>query len=340
MRDYWRVYIAVSFLLILLVAGAVLLSQQAKQSIPLRYAKIPEETKRFLRELERLAGDVRIRFIEDPIEDLWGDETNEGEDPRTGLAKMEDENFIFYYHRSPDEKAKAEVVASAGRRAIIPLAKLFGKYYYPKDCNGRKLAFYICEDREEYYRLSGTTNRYSIAVTSLLFSPSGVICRGIYFAPETFVDTGPDFQSGFSERNWRRGNHEEVQETVWHEMAHFVYFSSLDLSKPLWQPQWVTEGIAEYFSENRDRLREANLRNLIPLSQFESPDMRDKWISSAYWIGYTAFLYMEKDYTRNGIRRFLSHNYRLPPSPAVERALSVPFDQFDKSWQNYLRSLR
>lgn len=327
--QYRRIYIAAGLFLILLVVGAILLSQQAKQSIPLRYAHIPEETKQFLRELERLAGDVRIRFIEDPIRDRWGDGTNEGEDPDAGLLKKEDDNFIFYYHRSPDETAKAEVVGSAARQAIIPLSQLFGKYYYPKDCNGRKLAFYICEDREEYYRLSGTTNRYSIAVTSLLFSPSGVICRGIYFAPETFTDT-----------SWRRGNHEEVQETVWHEMAHFVYFSSLDISQPLWQPQWVTEGIAEYFSDNRDRLLEVNLRGLIPLRQFESPDMRDKWISSAYWIGYTAFLYMENDYTKSAIRRFLTHNYRLPPSPAVERALSVSFDQFDLAWQNYVRGLR
>ena len=328
MTQYRRVYIAAGFL-ILLVVGAILLSQQARQSIPLRYAQIPEETRRFLRELERLAGDVRIRFIEDPIKDRWGNDTNEGEEPRTGLLKREDENFIFYYHRSPDAKAKAEVVASAARQAIPPITQLFGKYYYPRDCNGRKLAFYICDDREEYYRLSGTTNRYSIAVTSLLFSPSGVICRGLYFAPETFADAA-----------WRQGNPEEVQETVWHEMAHFVYFSSLDLSQPIWQPQWVTEGIAEYFSDNRDRLREVNSRDLIPLRQFESQKMRDKWMASAYWIGYTAFLYMEKGYTRNAIRSFLAHNYRLPPSPAVERAMGVSFDQFDLAWQNYVKRLR
>lgn len=329
MAQYRRIYIAAGFFLILLVVGAIILSQQARQSIPLRYAQIPEETKRFLSELERLTGDVWVRFIEEPIKDRWRNDTNEGEDPRTGFLKMADKNFIFYYHRSTASKAKSEVVANAARQAILPLTQLFGKYYYPKDCNGRKLAFYICEDREEYHRLSKITNRRTIACISLLFSQSGVICRGIYFAPETFADNG-----------WSRGNPEEVKETVWHEMAHFVYFSSLDLSAPLRQPQWVTEGIAEYFSENRDRLREVNLRQLIPLRQFESPQMRDKWMSSAYWIGYTAFLYMEKDYTRNAIRQFLAHNYRMPPSPAVERTLSVSFDQFDKAWQNYVRRLK
>lgn len=324
-----RVYLVAGFFFILFVVGAILLSQQARQSIPLRYAQIPEETKQFLREMERLVGDVRIRFSEEPIEVLWGNETNEGEDARTGLLKKEDENFIFYYHRSADAKAKVEVVVSAARQAIPPLTQLFGKYYYPSDCNGRKLAFYICDDREEYYRLSGTTNPHSIAVTNLLFSPSGVICRGIYFAPETFADTG-----------WRQGKSEEVQETVWHEMAHFVYFSSLDISQSLWQPLWVIEGIAEYFSGNYDRLREVNLRHLTPLCRFESPDMRNKWTSSAYWIGYTAFLYMEKDYTKNAVRQFLAHNYRLPPSPAVERTLSVPFAQFDMAWQNYVKSLK
>jgi hypothetical protein len=315
---------------LLLIVGGILVSRRARQSVPLRYAQIPEETKKFFRDLEHQGGDVAVRFTEDPVTDRWRDETNEGEDAGNGFYKIETEDFIVYYHNEGSENAKANLILGAAKRAIEPLASLFGKYFHPADVNGRKLALYICRDREEFYRLSASPNQYAVAVTSLIFSPSGTLCRGIYFAPETF--TAVSWHPGDAQSSTR------VQRTVWHEMAHYVFFTSLDLSKQLWHPQWVTEGIAEYASGDTDRLREIDLQNIIPLGEFESGKYRNLWLSSAYWIGYTAFLYMERHYSAERVRYFLKLSYQRPTRPSVEGAAGISFEQFDRDWQESLRT--
>lgn len=317
--------------LLALVGGTVLLMRNARQSVPLRYAQIPEETKKFFRDLERLGGDVKIKFTEDPITDRWKDETNEGENAGNGFFKIEDANFMVYYHNEEEGNRKANLVHGAAMRAIQPLAALFGKYFYPADVNGRKLALYLCRNRSEYNNLSGTNNPYSIAVTVVLMSPSGALCRGIFFAPETFTTV-----------NWQPGEPASslrVQKTIWHEMAHYVYFSSLDLSRPLNPPQWVTEGIAEYASGNTDRVRDVNVSHLIPLRDFESQRFRSMWVADAYWIGYTAFVHFEKRYSVDRIRYFLQLDYKGPTAPAIEQSTGVSFDRFDQEWQESVRSL-
>jgi hypothetical protein len=326
-----RTKILISFLAVVFVAGGVLINRRVQRSIPLRYAQIPEQTKKFFRDLESLGGDVKIKFTEDPIMDRWKDETNEGENAGNGFFKIEDANFIVYYHNEGEGNRKANLVHGAAMRAVQPLAALFGKYFYPADVNGRKLALYVCGNRSEYNSLSGTNNSYSIAVTVVLMSPSGALCRGIFFAPETF-----------STVNWQPGEPASslrVQKTIWHEMAHYVYFSSLDLSRPLNPPQWVTEGIAEYASGNADRLRDVNVSHLIPLHDFESQRFRSMWVADAYWIGYTAFVYFEKRYSVDRVRYFLQLDYRSPTGPSIEQSTGVSFERFDQEWQESVRSL-
>ena len=314
----------------LFAAGGILLARRARQSVPLLYAEIPEETKRFFRDLERAAGDFRIRFTDDPIRDRWRDETNEGEDAGNGFYKLEDPDFIVYYHNGGEGNAKANLVLGSARRSVSPLAALFGKYFHPADANNRKLAFYLCGDRAECARLSGSDNPRAVAVTVMLMSPTGALCRGIFLHPDTFNDA-----------HWQRGDAEssrQVEQTVRHEMSHYVYFSSLDLSRPLSPPQWVTEGIAEYAAENTERLREVNSARLVPLSDFESPELRTRWLPDAYWIGYTVFLHLERRHSAESVRRFLQLNYRTPTRPALERSTNLPFAQFDADWQTAVRS--
>jgi hypothetical protein len=307
---------------ILLFVGGVLVSRRARDSVPLRYASIPEETKDFLRELERLGGDIGARFVEEPVVEPWRNETNEGEDAGNGFFKLEDENFVVYYHREGDGPERARIVFDSARRGVRPLATLFGKYYAPADANGRKLAMYVCRDRAEYARLSASDNRQSIAVTVLIFSPTGVLCRGIFYAPESFTRTATG-----------RLDEEDIGRTVWHEMSHYVYFSSLDLSRRLSPPMWVTEGIAEYASGNSNRLREVNRQRLIPLRDFESPRLRGRWLGDAYWIGYTAFVFFERRHSPERVRSFLQLNYRSPTRAAIEEATGASFEDFDRGWQ-------
>ena len=314
----------------LFVAGGAMLARRARQSVPLRYAEIPEETRRFFRELERGAGDLRVRFDDDPVRDRWRDETNEGEDAGNGFFKLEDADFIVYYHEGGEENAKANLVLGSARRSVGPLASLFGKYFHPADANGRKLAFYLCGDRPECARLSAYDNPRAIAVTLMIMSPTGALCRGIFLHPETFTSAG-----------WRRGDGEsyrQVEQTIRHEMAHYVYFSSLDLSRPLGSPQWVTEGVAEYAAGNAERLREVNPARLIPLADFESAELRARWLPDAYWIGYTALLHLERRHSAEGVRSFLRLNYRAPARAAVEQSTGLPFARFDAEWQTAVRS--
>ncbi len=237
--------------------------------------------------------------------------------------------MTVYFHNEPAEKVKAQIVFDAATRAVEPLAALFGKYFYPADVNNRKLAFYVCRDRDEYRRLSGSNNPYGVACASLLFSPSGTICRGIYFTPDAFPPARGLFSRGIDEA--------QARQTIWHEMAHYVYFSSLDLSRPLDPPQWVTEGIAEYLSGNTDRLREADARNIIPLREFETERFKGKWTSAAYWIGYTAFLHCEDRHSVASVRHFLQLNYRNPTRFAIEQATGIAFDRFDQEWQESVK---
>ncbi|HEX8148816.1 MAG TPA: hypothetical protein VF591_16660 [Pyrinomonadaceae bacterium] len=313
---------------LLLFAGGVLVSRRAQRSVPLRYAHIPEETRNFIRDLGRLGGDVGARFVEEPVEEPWRDETNEGEDAGNGFHKLEDENFIVYYHNEGEGPARARLVMEAARAGVARLSALFGKYYSPREANGRKLAMYVCRDRVEYRRLSTTENPESIAVTAMLFSPTGALCRGIFYAPESFERAG----------GARLGD-EEVRRTVWHEMAHYVYFSSLDLSRNLSPPMWVTEGVAEYASGNSARLNEVRLPRLIPLRDFESPRLRGKWLGDAYWIGYTAFVYFERRYTAERVRSFLQLSYRNPTRDSIEQSTGDTFEEFDRDWQAALPAL-
>ncbi len=89
-RRTWLIVAAVA----LLIGGATLVNQLGRQSIALRDAQIPEETKRYLRELGSSGGDIAARLVEDPIADRWRDDTNEGEDASNGFYKLEDANFI------------------------------------------------------------------------------------------------------------------------------------------------------------------------------------------------------------------------------------------------------
>jgi hypothetical protein len=324
-----RRLIMAALVVLVLFSGALLVSRRARRQVPLRYAHIPEETKEFFRGLERDGGDMVARFREEPLHERWRDETNEGEDAGNGFFKLEDEDFIVYYHNEGDGSAKANLILGCARRAVDRLADIFGMYFHPADANGRKLAFYVCRDRAEFNRLSTNRNPYAVAVTSMDFSPTGALCRGIYFAPETF--DGPRWQSGDAESSLL------VQHTVWHEMAHYVFFSSLDLSAPVSHPQWVTEGIADYAGDNTNRLREVDSSGVIPLSEFETGKYRGIWLREAYWIGYTAFLYMSEQYSPGGVRRFLQLSYRNPTRRSVEQATGVPFAQFDSGWQQSLR---
>jgi len=324
-----RRHVVVALAALLLLAGGVLVSQRARRQVPLRYAEIPQETKDFFRGIERAGGDIVARFREEPVEESWRNETNEGEDAGNGFFKLEDDDFIVYYHPGDDNAAKANLLFAAAKRAVRPLADLFGKYYHPADANGRKLALYVCRDRAEFERLSTSRNPYAVAVASMTFSPTGALCHGLFFAPETFTSVG-----------WRPGDAASslrVQRTVWHEMAHYVFFSSLDLSTPLRHPQWVTEGVADYASGDTDRLREVDPAGIIPLTEFETGKYSGVWLRSAYWIGYTAFVFMGEHYSPDNVRRFLQLSYRNPTQRSIEQATGVSFAQFDSDWQASIR---
>lgn len=109
----------------------ICLYQKGQEKEAIIYAKIPNETIQFF------AGildsiDQFITFDPDTRIDDWDNDKNYGEDEETGLLKLEDDYFIFYFAKgNVKEEERAKKVQRWAHEAIQPLAALMGKYHYP-----------------------------------------------------------------------------------------------------------------------------------------------------------------------------------------------------------------
>jgi len=318
-----QIFISAGILLIgLWIVGILLTYQQTQEEPPVIFTKIPPETIDFFKKIASLGGDIWIRFNPEPDPENWKDSENLGEDPQFGFIKLNDKNFIIYYHNDVGIQKARESLRYANQ-AIVPLKDLFGRYYYPQDVNNRKLAIYITSTRDEYYHIGkllceADIPDFSIGVTALELSRFGWLTKGIVLAPVA-VARGPEF----------------FRQILWHEMAHYVYFTSLDARKTLKPYSWIIEGIAEYFSDARGRIFEVNTSKLnrIHLNR-ELNNYTD-----AYWIGYTVFLYMENDFYKKTIKKFLRISYSENPVSRLPFLTKLSVPQFEQNWKNFTMNL-
>lgn len=218
--------------------------QQIKDSRSLIEVSIPESTKAFLDSIGTriIDGFDNVVLVEvDSIDDnSWTNITDYGYESSDSLYKYESDSLFVFYSDVNDTTLFKYVQASA-MEAVSPLAELMGHYVYPYQVKGRKLPIYICSIDESYqnvcHTLSGINSDFTDTWGLHIYTYCGLELQttGIVLNKSNIYETSDDPDL-------------DLKATLWHEMNHYVFFQSLDLSKEITPYVWMYEGLAEYFS--------------------------------------------------------------------------------------------
>ena len=296
------------------------LYEKGKNSKALIYAEIHVETIRFFDNLSNRL-DLIIRY--DPNISLrdWKNKHNYGEDKRTGLVKVEDENFIIYFEDNYIETQKAEKILRWANEAIPLLADLLSKYPYPADVNNRKLPVYLANDERKYAELAtllGGSPYEGIQNTAGLYfstySRMGNLTIGILLSPVI----------------WQSDAY--AREVLWHELNHYVYFTLIEYDKDVSPFMWVYEGLADYFSKKEKSL----MPEQIQLCQQFSLSTTFPNFNANYWGGESVFRFMENGYGKEHVRTFVYHTYANTVDYASTSTFDKSLNQMEKEWKEWL----
>lgn len=243
---------------------------------------------------------------------------------------LEDEYFKIYYSKkdSANQHTKAEIALKYAHAAIPKSEKLMGYYPYPNKINGRKLPIYLAATSKGYLKivrkLIGADARGTLGVYMFTYSTRGAYTIGIAIAPEA----------------WRKSNaalklnpkDEEFRQTLWHEMNHFMYFTNFNFGQANKPSLWYTEGLAEYFADNSNRLRTVGSHQRYKLTQ----DIQDV---NAYWIGLSAFYCLTDEMSEAICSKMIQYSY----DNSIDRSISMAngnmsIRQWDSDWHHYMQS--
>ena len=299
--------------------------ERGKQRPGLLYAEIPKETVEFINNLSNHLSDILSSFNPKPDPKDWDNGSNFGEDTQSGLLKYEDEYFIIYY--DPSNRKEAQIMKEHAHNAIRPLAGLFGKYFYPADVNGRKLPVYLGKTKSEFGRLVKmltphaddeiTTRAAGVYISET--SSMGCLTKGIVINNElTFT----------SDRF--------AKTVIWHEMAHYVFFTSLNYGKNMNVQMWCYEGIAEYFARQGERLTFTKKQIEDMQKECDFSARHFKYVYQNYQGGESIFRFTEKQYSKQAVTGFLSTLYQEGVTLSLKSNFSVDLKQFEQNWKNYL----
>ena len=315
-------------IIVIFIIGSVLtlfVYQGGKERSGILYAEIPQETVDFIKDLSNHLTDVLISFNPNPKPKDWDNGSNIGEDPQSGLLKFEDDYFIIYYH--PSSLKEAQLVKDFAHKAISPLTGICGRYYYPKDVNGRKLPIYLAHTKSEFVRLNnlllGSTSKSDYTNVSGLYisqaSSMGCLTKGIVINNEL----------AFTSSNF-------AKVVVWHEMTHYVFFTALNYGVRLRLPMWSYEGIAEYVAREGAKLSFTNreIANMREQCNFEAAYF--PYVYQNYQGGESIFRFMEKLYSKTGVTNFLQTLYAEGVSNSLDKNFQLDIKTFEQNWKNYL----
>lgn len=324
-------YLPITGVILLFLLWALMLIgvyERGQHNKALIYAEIPPETIEFINNISEGLTDILISFNPDPDEDDWDNDNDAGMDPETGLAKIEDEYFVIYY--VPELKNDIKDVLSIAHRAIPHLEDLCGRYYYPEDVKGRKLPIYVSDDQEEFLRqvglVMGTTpkgkdyeNTSGLYVSNL--SQMGSVAKGILLNGEFFFRGLRPFP---------------IKNTLWHEMTHYVFFTSLDYSVSQSVPMWCYEGIAEYSGDEGERPVFSNeiIEGMKTDCDFTQPYF--PYVHQNYSGGQSIFCYMEDEYRKDGIKDFLQTMYTEGVDASLRQNFSIGVKDLEYGWKSNL----
>jgi len=294
--------------------------RKGKNSKALIYTEISLETIRFLDSISNHL-DFLIRY--DPRIQLkdWKNKNNYGEDKRTGLAKIEDNNFIVYFEKNSNEELeKAKKTLKWANEGIPGLADLLGKYPYPADVNNRKLPIYLADTERKYEELAMLINGSpfkmipSVGLYFSVYSRMGNLTLGILLSPVI----------------WRSDNY--AQEVLLHEMNHYVYFTLVEYDKAVRPFLWVSEGLADYFSKTEKTLTPEQIQLCLQYTLSGTfPNF-----SANYWGGESVFRFMEDEYGKGHVRSFVIYTYSNTIDNATTASFGKRLNQIEEEWKLWL----
>lgn len=297
---------------------------------PLRYAEIPEKTKQYIKDLGDTPGlGLTISDI-GPFD--WENEKDLGSEE---WDSEEDGNFVVYYMHDKEAvwQGYAMEVLLCARENVALLKELFGKYYYADDMNGRRLAIYLPDDEYLYANTvrdllgrEGYDVKSASGIIITEIGPLGCLTRGIVLNPICF-----------DKENMHNNNH--YARVLKHEMAHYVFLTSLNYGKEIQHYQWIIEGVADYFSLNRDNAVFGNDSIDFIMKKCKLNDEFPLEMNSAYWAGESFFSYLERTYGRNYVKYFLQQSYEKSTDGLILQEFSSA-DTLHMNWVDDLRFLQ
>lgn len=287
------------------------------------YGRIPDQTVQYIEKLTQ-ALDISVRFNPDIRPEDWQDKFNYGEDPKTGLKKIEDNYFIIYFNGDNKGAECAENTLRMAHEAIPDLTLLMGQYYYPADVNSRKLPIYLAGSQRQYTDIINIISDFnlsnkgpSMGMYISQYSRMGNLTVGIVLHPDI----------------WK--SQEQAKEVLWHEMNHYVYFTALQYDKVVRPYMWVYEGLAEYFSKKTSKLTEEQISKCMGYNLSGAfPD----YIGN-YWGGESVFRFMENSYGITGVKYFISLTYSGTIEESIQEAYNTDIDGLEQGWKNYLQDI-
>lgn len=298
------------------------LYQKGEEKEAIIYAKIPDETIQFFAGILD-AIDQFITFDPTTKIDDWNNDKNYGEDEATGLLKLEDEYFIFYFTKgSTKEEKRAKKAQKWAHEAIQPLADLMGKYHYPNDVKGRKLPIYLADTQKSYTRiisillnrpgLKEQTGSWGMYICT--YSKLGCLTKGIVLHPGTWVTD------------------KDAKTTLWHEMNHYEFYSSLDFGKIVNPYLWVSEGLAEYFANDYPKLTKKEIERLNE----ERLDKTFKYVHDNYIGGQSVYQTLYDKYGERKLKEFIRQVYSNRMEKVYPNSIQVSRNHFEQEWKSYL----
>lgn len=316
-----------AFLFALLLAFGLYSVYIKSEQRPLSTAVIPQETIDWFKGL--IDGGSDIGGILGP-DDRNPSDWSKYEDIDS-MLHIEDNLFIIYYSQEDSvvERKKA-LISQRYAHDAVPIGELFMKNYpYPSQekMNGRKLPIYLAKTVDDFRSICkqlghGDPGTWAIGLYCFQYSLSGVYTDGIIISPEAWSVT--DFLINDHSED------KEFKKTLWHEMNHFMYFTNWDYTQTTQPCLWFTEGLAEYFAENYERLSYVGDHQKYELTE----NFRD---GNEYWVGLSAIMCLEKMHSKSVVSDIVENTYKNSVEKAVQmRVPNESLKSWNTKWHSYM----
>jgi len=278
---------------------------------PVAALEIPQSTKDFFKRLSDL-GHLKFDFVDS----LDVGEFDNDKDYADNFRKVEDDNFIVHYRNKPKEKIRATKTLEYAKQAVPNLEQFFGKYYYARNTNNRKLPIYLAVSELDFSAISkkvgGSDVPWAAGVTFTTFSSDGTsICDGIVL------------------NSMVRDNSEsaDLKKVVFHELAHYNHFQCINMIEKKDFVNWEVEGLASYFANDWNKEIPRGTR-ISKYSLLKEPSN----YADAYWMGYHAF---ELASSKGRLKDILQDSYSENLLTVIPKKAGCSMAEFDKQWREY-----